>query len=321
MGWLQSLLLDGVWKGICSVLVFLPQILLLFLFIGILEDSGYLARAALIADRVMRTIGLNGKAFIPLLSAYACAVPAIMATRTIENKRDRLATILVTPFMTCSARLPVYLLLIAAFVPNTYYLHGFLGLQTLVMLGLYVAGFVAAFTTARLLKSSVLKSSDTPFILELPQYRMPTLYSLALRLVDRARIFLKNAGTIIVAVTLALWVMAHLPVMHTAGGALSRAATGRERDRQAGTLHRAGDCSARIQLEDRHRPGFERAGARSDGEHHGHALRRGPEHACAQPADRSAPRHDAGRRAGADDFLRLRHAVHVDHRRCAARDQ
>lgn len=219
VGWLQSLLLDGVWKGICSVLVFLPQILLLFLFIGILEDSGYLARAALIADRVMRTIGLNGKAFIPLLSAYACAVPAIMATRTIENKRDRLATILVTPFMTCSARLPVYLLLIAAFVPNTYYLHGFLGLQTLVMLGLYVAGFVAAFTTARLLKSSVLKSSDTPFILELPQYRMPTLYSLALRLVDRARIFLRNAGTIIVVVTLALWVMAHLPILQTASGA------------------------------------------------------------------------------------------------------
>jgi len=221
IGWLQSLLLDGVWKGICSVLVFLPQILLLFLFIGILEDTGYLERAALIADRVMRTIGLNGKAFIPLLSAYACAVPAIMATRTIENKRDRLATILVTPFMTCSARLPVYLLLIAAFIPHTYYLHGILGLQTLVMLGLYLAGFVAAFTTARLLKSSILKSSDTPFILELPQYRMPTLYSLALRLMDRARIFMKNAGTIIVAVTLALWVLAHLPVIQTATGALN----------------------------------------------------------------------------------------------------
>ncbi|MGO8758736.1 MAG: ferrous iron transporter B [Terracidiphilus sp.] len=221
IGWLQSLLLDGVWKGISSVLVFLPQILLLFLFVGILEDTGYLARAALIADRVMRTIGLNGKAFIPLLSAYACAVPAIMATRTIENKRDRLATILVTPFMTCSARLPVYLLLIAAFIPNIYYLHGLLGLQTLVMLGLYLAGFVAAFTTARLLKSSILKSSDTPFILELPQYRMPTLYSLALRLMDRARIFLRNAGTIIVGVTLALWVLAHLPVIQTASGALT----------------------------------------------------------------------------------------------------
>jgi ferrous iron transport protein B len=217
-GWLQSLLLDGAWKGISSVLVFLPQILLLFLFIGILEDSGYLARAALIADRVMRTIGLNGKAFIPLLSAYACAVPAIMATRTIENKRDRLATILVTPFMTCSARLPVYMLLIAAFIPHTVYLHGFLDLRTLVMLGLYLAGFVAAMTTAWLLKSSILKSSETPFILELPQYRMPTLRSLAIRLVDRARVFLRQAGTIILMVTLALWVLAHIPPVPLAGG-------------------------------------------------------------------------------------------------------
>ncbi len=220
-GWLQSLVIDGVWKGIASVLVFLPQILLLFLFIGILEDTGYLARAALIADRAMRSIGLNGKAFIPLLSAYACAVPAIMATRTIENKRDRLATILVTPFMTCSARLPVYLLLIAAFIPNIFYLHGIIGLRTLVMLGLYLAGFVAAFATARLLKSSILKSSDTPFILELPQYRMPTLRSLVLRLMDRARIFLRTAGTIILMVTLALWVLAHLPVAHTASGSLT----------------------------------------------------------------------------------------------------
>ncbi len=218
MGWMQSLVLDGVWKGITSVLVFLPQILLLFLFIGILEDTGYLARAALIADRVMRSIGLNGKAFIPLLSAYACAIPAIMATRTIENKRDRLATILVTPFMTCSARLPVYLLLIAAFVPNVYYLHGLLGLQTLTMLGLYLAGFIAAFATARLLKSSILKSSDTPFILELPQYRMPTLRSLGLRLVDRASIFVRTAGTIILGVTVALWVLAHLPIIRAAGG-------------------------------------------------------------------------------------------------------
>jgi ferrous iron transport protein B len=221
IGWLQSLVVDGIWQGISSVLVFLPQILLLFLFIGILEDSGYLARAALIADRVMRTIGLNGKAFIPLLSAYACAVPAIMATRTIENKRDRIATILVTPFMTCSARLPVYLLLIAAFIPNTTYLHGLIGLRTLTMLGLYVAGFVAAFTTARLLKSSILKSSDTPFILELPQYRRPSLQSLGLRLLDRSRIFIKNAGFIILCVTLALWVLAHLPVIQTASGQLN----------------------------------------------------------------------------------------------------
>ncbi len=217
-GWLQSLLLDGAWKGISSVLVFLPQILLLFLFIGILEDSGYLARAALIADRVMRTIGLNGKAFIPLLSAYACAVPAIMSTRTIENKRDRFATILVAPFMTCSARLPVYMLLIAAFIPNIVFLHGFLGLRALVMLGLYLAGFVAAMTTAWLLKSSILKSSETPFILELPQYRMPTLRSLLMRLVDRARVFLRQAGTIILCVTLALWVLAHIPPVPLHGG-------------------------------------------------------------------------------------------------------
>jgi ferrous iron transport protein B len=217
-GWLQSLVVDGAWKGISSVLVFLPQILLLFLFIGILEDSGYLARAALIADRVMRTIGLNGKAFIPLLSAYACAVPAIMATRTIENKRDRFATILVTPFMTCSARLPVYILLIAAFIPNIAFMHGFLGLRTLVMLGLYLAGFVAAMTTARLLKSSILKSSEAPFILELPQYRMPTIRSLALRLVDRAKVFLRQAGTVILCVTLALWLLAHIPPVPMANG-------------------------------------------------------------------------------------------------------
>jgi len=221
MGWLQSLVLDGIWKGISSILVFLPQILLLFLFIGILEDSGYLARAALIADRVMRTVGLNGKAFIPLLSAYACAVPAIMATRTIENKRDRFATILVTPFMTCSARLPVYMLLIAAFIPNRSYLHGFLGLRTIVMLGLYLAGFVAAMTTAHLLKSSILKSSETPFILELPQYRMPTVRALSMRLVDRARVFLHQAGTVILAVTMALWVLAHLPIVHAAQGGWS----------------------------------------------------------------------------------------------------
>jgi ferrous iron transport protein B len=217
-GWIQSMLIDGAWRGISSVVVFLPQILLLFLFIGILEDSGYLSRAALIADRVMRAIGLNGKAFIPLLSAYACAVPAIMAARTIENKRDRLATILVTPFMTCSARLPVYMLLIAAFIPNTLYLHGILGLRTLVMLGLYLAGLVAALVTAWLLKSSILKSGDAPFILELPQYRMPTLRSLAMRLVDRTSVFLRRAGVIILFATMALWVLANLPVTHLPNG-------------------------------------------------------------------------------------------------------
>ncbi len=226
-GWIQSLLIEGVWKGVSSVLVFLPQILLLFLFIGVLEDSGYLARAALIADRVMRTIGLNGKAFIPLLSAYACAVPAIMATRTIENKRDRLATILVTPFMTCSARLPIYILIIAAFVPNRPVLGDIFGLRACVMLGLYVLGFVAALVTARLLKSTLLRASPTPFILELPQYRLPTLRSLLLRLVDRARVFLHQAGTVILAVTLVLWLLSHVPFHDGAFPALAQSFIGR----------------------------------------------------------------------------------------------
>jgi ferrous iron transport protein B len=210
-GWFESLLIDGIWRGVASVLVFLPQILLLFLFIGVLEDSGYLARAALIADRVMRSIGLNGKAFIPLLSAYACAVPAIMATRTIENKRDRFATILVAPFMTCSARLPIYLLMIAAFIPNKPIIGDFFGLRAAVMLSLYLLGFLAALGTARLLKSSILKAASAPFILELPQYRLPTLRSLGLRVVDRGKVFLKQAGTIILCVTVVLWILSHIP--------------------------------------------------------------------------------------------------------------
>src|SRR5271170_6067555 len=209
--WLQVLLRDGLWNGVQAVLVFLPQILLLFLVIGVLEDSGYLARAALIADRVMRSIGLNGKAFVPLLSAYACAVPAIMATRTIENKRDRFATILVAPFMTCSARLPIYLLMIAAFIPNTPIIGEFFGLRAAVMLSLYLLGFLAALGTARLLKSSILKAASAPFILELPQYRLPTLRSLGLRVVDRGKVFLKQAGTIILCVTVVLWILSHIP--------------------------------------------------------------------------------------------------------------
>ena len=216
--WLRLLLRDGLWSGVSSVLVFLPQILLLFLFIGVLEDSGYLARAALIADRVMRSIGLNGKAFIPLLSAYACAVPAIMATRTIENKRERLATILIAPFMTCSARLPIYTLVIAAFVPHRLFLGGLIGLRALVMLGLYALGFFAALVTARMLNSSVMKASPAPFILELPQYRWPTPRSLAFRLYDRGKLFLKKAGTVILGVTFLVWLLGVIPIH---GGHLS----------------------------------------------------------------------------------------------------
>lgn len=209
---LRSLLLNGIWKGVSAVLVFLPQILVLFLFIGLLEDSGYLARAALIADRTMRGVGLNGKAFIPLLSAYACAVPAIMAARTIENKRDRLATILIAPFMTCSARLPIYTLLIAAFIPERAVLGVFLGTRALAMLLLYVLGFVAAIVTAKILKSSVLKSKSIPFVLELPEYRWPTLRSIGLRLIDRSRVFLAQAGTVILCVSLVVWALTNLPL-------------------------------------------------------------------------------------------------------------
>ncbi len=210
--WMRALLRDGLWNGVQSVLVFLPQILLLFLFIGILEDSGYLARAALIADRVMRAIGLNGKAFIPLLSAYACAVPAIMATRTIENKRERIATILVAPFMTCSARLPIYTLIIAAFIPGRRYFGGLVGLRAMVMLGLYGLGFLAALVTARMLNSRVMKATSMPFLLELPQYRWPTVRSLALRLYDRGKLFLKKAGTVILCVTFLVWLLSVLPI-------------------------------------------------------------------------------------------------------------
>jgi ferrous iron transport protein B len=210
--WLQVLVRDGLWNGMQAVLVFLPQILLLFLVIGLLEDSGYLARAALIADRVMRSIGLNGKAFIPLLSAYGCAVPAIMATRTIENKRDRLATILVAPFMTCSARLPIYTLMIAAFIPNRRILGNLFGLRAAVMLSLYGMGFLAALGTARLLKSSILKANSAPFMLELPQYRWPTLRSVGLRLFDRGKVFVKQTGTVILAVTFVLWLLSIVPI-------------------------------------------------------------------------------------------------------------
>ncbi len=209
---LRSLLIEGVWSGVGSVVVFLPQILLLFLFIGILEDSGYLARAALIADRSMARVGLQGKSFIPLLSAYACAVPAVLATRTIENKRDRIATILIAPLMTCSARLPVYTLIIAAFLPERALLGPLLGTRATAMLGLYVLGFLAAFTTARVLKSSVLKSERAPFVLEMPAYRWPTLRSLGLRLLDRSKIFLRRAGTVILTVAIVLWIAAHLPL-------------------------------------------------------------------------------------------------------------
>ncbi|HEX7049226.1 MAG TPA: ferrous iron transporter B [Longimicrobiales bacterium] len=209
--WYRSLLIDGVWMGVGSVVVFLPQILILFLFIGILEDSGYMARAAVIADRLMYRVGLQGRAFLPLLSAYACAVPAIMAARTVEDERDRLATIFIAPFMTCSARLPVYTLLIAAFIPERPLIGPFLGTRAATLLGLYLLGAVAAIGTAFLLKRTLLRGAGAPFLMELPPYRVPTLRSLGLRLWGRSRVFLQRVGKIILLVAVVLWGLSQVP--------------------------------------------------------------------------------------------------------------
>ena len=209
--WVRSLLVDGVWAGVGSVVVFLPQILILFTFIAVLEDSGYMARAAVIADRLMHRVGLQGKSFLPLLSAYACAVPAVMAARTVEDERDRIATIFVAPFMTCSARLPVYALLIAAFIPATPVLGPLLGMRAAVLIGLYALGLVAAVATAALLKGTLLKGRSNPFVMELPPYRRPSLRSIGTRLLDRTKVFLRRAGKIIMTVAVVLWVLTQVP--------------------------------------------------------------------------------------------------------------
>ncbi len=226
-GWFRSLLVDGVWAGVGSVVIFLPQILILFLFLGILEDSGYMARAAVIADRSMYRVGLQGRAFLPLLSGYACAVPAILAARTIDDERDRLATIFVTPFMTCSARLPVYALLIAAFIPDEPLLGPFVGQRAGVMLGLYGLGIVAAVSTAWVLKRTLLRAKPTSFLMELPPYRIPSPRTLALRLLDRSRIFLRRAGRIIFAVAIVLWTLTQFPRTEVGPPEIEESALGR----------------------------------------------------------------------------------------------
>jgi ferrous iron transport protein B len=208
-GAFSSFLTDGVIAGVGSVLVFLPQILILFLFIIVLEDSGFLARAAFLMDRVMRGVGLSGQSVIPMLSSFACAVPAIMATRVIPNRRDRIATILAAPFMTCSARLPVYALLIAAFVPNENV--GWFNLQGLVLLGLYLLGIVGGLVTAWLLKRSALRGPKPHFALALPEFRWPNPQTVAIKLLDRARVFVKRAGTVIFAVAVLIWALAYFP--------------------------------------------------------------------------------------------------------------
>lgn len=216
-GIVRSFLTDGVIAGVGAVIVFLPQILILFAFILVLEMTGYMVRAAFLMDRLMASVGLSGRAFIPLLSSFACAVPGIMATRTIEDPKDRLTTILIAPLMTCSARLPVYAVIIAAFIPARSVGPG-IGLQGLVLFSLYVSGIVGALVAALVLRRSVTKGKGMGFMMEMPRYQMPIMRNLLLGLWQRAWVFLKRAGTIIAVTTMILWALLNFPRTDPASG-------------------------------------------------------------------------------------------------------
>jgi len=221
--WLADLVADGLIAGVGSVVIFLPQIAILFSLLYLLEDVGYMARAAFVIDRLMGRIGLEGRSFVALLSSYACAVPGIMATRTIPSPRDRLVTILVAPLMTCSARLPVYALLISAFVPERD-VWGPIGLQGLVLLGLYVGGAVAALAIAALFKRTLVRGDGLPFAMELPTYRWPTFRVWATQVYESAWAFLRRAGTIILLASLLLWVLLTFPQVEAPAGMDEQAA-------------------------------------------------------------------------------------------------
>jgi ferrous iron transport protein B len=209
-GLFTDLLVDGVIAGVGGVLVFLPQILLLFLFIAILEDTGYMARAAFLMDRLMRGVGLHGKAFMPLLSSFACAIPGIMATRTIENPKDRIATIMIAPFMSCSARLPVYTLMIAAFF-STQRVFGVISVGALMILAMYFLGIAVAICVAWIAKRTILKSPPPPLVLEMPPYRVPNFLTIFQAIWSRAWLFIRRAGTVILAISIILWALATFP--------------------------------------------------------------------------------------------------------------
>jgi len=214
-GILRSLIVDGIIAGVGGVLIFLPQIALLFLFLAILEDFGYMARAAFLVDRMMSLLGLSGKSFLPLMSSFACAVPGVMATRVIENPRDRLATIFVAPFMSCSARLPVYLLLITAFVPATAVIGGLVSLRGLVLLAMYFVGVIVAIPTAWLLKRTVLRGESSPLVLELPEYKWPDWRVIGIRVFDACKAFVIRAGTMTFAASIVIWAAGYLPGDHS----------------------------------------------------------------------------------------------------------
>ena len=223
-GWVADLVADGLVAGVGSVIIFLPQIVILFSLLYLLEDLGYMARAAFVIDRVMGRIGLEGRSFVALLSSYACAVPGIMATRTIPSPRDRLVTILVAPLMTCSARLPVYALLISAFVPERS-VWGPIGLQGLVLLGLYLSGAVAALLVAGILKRTLIRSDGLPFVMELPTYRWPTARVWFSQVFGSAWAFIRRAGTIILAASIILWVLLNFPKVEVPAELDERAGT------------------------------------------------------------------------------------------------
>jgi ferrous iron transport protein B len=217
-GLLTDLVVDGVIAGVGGVLVFLPQILLLFFFISLLEDSGYMARAAFLMDRLMRGVGLHGKAFMPLLSSFACAIPGIMATRTIENPKDRLATILIAPFMSCSARLPVYTLMIAAFFSRQEKLLGVLSVGVVIIMAMYLLGIAVAVGVAWILKHTILKSPPPPLVLELPPYRMPNPFNVLQTIRARSWMFVRRAGTVILAISILLWALVTFPRLNATAG-------------------------------------------------------------------------------------------------------
>ena len=241
-GPLRSLLVDGIIGGIGAVVIFLPQIFILFLILTGLEECGYLARAAYLMDRLMVRVGLCGKSFIPLLSSFACAIPGVMATRVIENRRDRLTTILIAPLMSCSARLPVYTLMIAAFIPDRRFLGGLLGLQGLTLFSMYLVGIVVAAAVALVLKRTLLRGAAPPFVMEMPGYKWPSPRVVLHRMFDRGWDFLHNAGTIIFAVSIVMWGALYYPRM-SPGELAPFAAEEARLERELGAAKAAGDAA------------------------------------------------------------------------------
>ena len=318
-GLLQSFLQNGVISGVGSVVVFLPQILILFLFILLLEDFGYMARAAFLMDRIMGGAGLHGRAFIPLLSSFACAIPGIMAARVIDNRRDRLTTILIAPLMTCSARIPVYTLIISAFIPQRE-LFGFINLQGLVMFGLYAAGIASALLVSFVAKIAMWRDYEpSPFMMELPDYKLPRAKSVALGLYMRAKMFLQRAGTTIFSMMVLIWFLASFPQAPGRCRGPRHQLQPRGDDR---TRDRTCAGAARLQLADRGRAYSGHGRARSCRGRARHGLRhrgrqggRGADRAGAR--QQLEPRH----RAVTAGLVHLRAAMRLDAGGDPARDR